>query len=104
MKKACIILIASLIFFTHAAAFAESRSGEKIAADLVIMRPLGVAATVVGTAVFVVSLPFALITNDVPKTAKELVVDPFNYTFERRLGDFKYQTDDPMLEDSPAKE
>lgn len=103
MKKVCIILIASLIFFTHASAFAESRSGEDIAADLVFMRPVGLAATVAGTAVFIVSLPFALITNDVSKTAKELVVDPFNYTFDRPLGDFKYQTD-TMLEDSPAEE
>lgn len=103
MKKVCMILIASLIFFTHASAFAESRDGEDIAADLVFMRPVGLAATVAGTAVFIVSLPFALITNDLSKTAKELVVDPFNYTFNRPLGDFDYQTD-TMLEDSPVKE
>jgi hypothetical protein len=83
MKKICIILIASLIFFTNTAAFAESRSGEDIAADLAFMRPLGIGATVAGTAIFIISLPFALITSDVPKTAKELVVDPFNYTFDR---------------------
>jgi hypothetical protein len=103
MKKVCIILIASLIFFTSTAAFAESRSGEEIAADLAVMRPVGLAATIAGTAIFIVSLPFALITNDVPKVAKELVVDPFNYTFDRPLGDFKYQTD-PIVEDCPARE
>ena len=103
MKNICIIVIAILILCTSTAAFAEDRSGENIAADLVFMRPVGLAATVAGTAVFLVSLPFALMTNDVSKTAKELVVDPFNYTFDRPLGDFKYQTG-PMIEDNPAKE
>ena len=103
MKKIGIILIAFVILFTGTATFAEDRSGENIVADLAVMRPVGLVATVAGTAIFLVSLPFALITNDVPKTAKELVVDPLNYTFDRPLGDFKYQTD-PMLEDSPAKE
>jgi hypothetical protein len=45
----------------------------------------------------------ALITNDVSTTAKQLVVKPVNYTFDRPLGDFNYQTD-PIVEDCPAKE
>ncbi len=103
MKKVCIIMMASLILFTSTSVFAESRDGEAIAADAVFIRPASLVSIVAGTAVFIVSLPFAVVTGDVSKTAKELVVDPFNYTFDRPLGDFKYQTDS-MLEDSPVKE
>jgi hypothetical protein len=103
MKKVCIILVASLILFTSRSVFAENRDGGSIIADALLMRPVSLASIVAGTAVFIVSLPFAVVTDDVSKSAKKLVVDPFNYTFDRPLGDFEYQTD-PMLEDSPAKE
>jgi len=103
MKRICFVLIASLFLLTCTSAFAENRSGEDMAADLVFLRPVGIAATVVGTAFFIATLPFALITNDVPTTAKQLVANPYNYTFNRRLGDFKYQTD-PMIQDCPEKE
>lgn len=103
MKRICIMLIASLFLLNCTAAFAENRSGENMAADLVFMRPVGIAATVAGAAVFLVSLPFSLMTNDVPEAAKQLVVNPYNYTFNRPLGDFDYQTD-TMIQDSPATE
>ena len=59
---------------------------EAIIADALVLRPLGLAATVVGTAVFVVSLPFSLLTKRVDKAAQKLVVDPAKYTFTRPLG------------------
>jgi hypothetical protein len=53
------------------------------------VRPVGLAATAVGAAIFVVALPFAAISGDVRRTAKSLVGAPANFTFRRRLGDFE---------------
>jgi hypothetical protein len=57
------------------------------AADALVVRPACLAATVVGSAVFVVALPAALISKSVKKTANALVVKPANATFTRPLGD-----------------
>jgi hypothetical protein len=57
------------------------------AADALVVRPACLAATVVGSAVFVVALPAALISKSVKKTANTLVVKPANATFTRPLGD-----------------
>jgi hypothetical protein len=103
MKRLFIILVASIVLLTSTIAFAESEKGENIVADVLVVRPVGLAAIVAGTALFLVSLPVAVFTKDVSTTAKQLVLNPFDYTFDRPLGDFNYQTD-PIIEDSPAKE
>jgi hypothetical protein len=54
--------------------------------DLFVMRPLGVAATLFGTAVFVLSLPFTAISNTIPMASEKLVKDPFYFTMTRPLG------------------
>jgi hypothetical protein len=61
----------------------------EVAADALVVRPLGLAATAVGAAIFVVALPFAAISGDVNRTAKTLVGAPARFTFRRRLGDFE---------------
>jgi hypothetical protein len=65
---------------------AEDVPAEAIILDTFLLRPLGFAATVVGTAVFVVSLPFSIPTKQVDKAAQKLVVAPAKYTFTRPLG------------------
>jgi hypothetical protein len=59
-------------------------SSAVMAFDGLIARPLGAAATVVGTSLFVVTLPMGGSTND--DAAWGLVGRPFNYTFNRPLG------------------
>ena len=54
--------------------------------DLVIARPLLIAATVVGAGVFVVSLPFTALGGNVGAAGKALVVDPGKAAFVRCLG------------------
>src|SRR4030042_6448386 len=103
MKRLFIILVAAIVLLTSTIAFAGSGKDENIVADVLVIRPVGLAAIVAGTAIFLVSLPVALITKDVSTTAKQLVLNPFDYTFERPLGDFNYQTD-PIVEDSTARE
>jgi hypothetical protein len=61
-------------------------SAEAMVADGLLLRPGGVIATILGTAVFVVTLPFSIPTKSVEKAAQKLVVDPARYTFVRPLG------------------
>jgi hypothetical protein len=61
-------------------------SAEAIIADGLLLRPAGVVATIVGTLVFVVVLPFSIPTKSVDKAAQKLIVDPAKYTFVRPLG------------------
>ena len=60
----------------------------EVSADALLVRPVGVAATVVGAAIYVVALPFAAIAGDIHTPAKSLVGAPAHFTFKRRLGDF----------------
>ncbi|HXC50161.1 MAG TPA: hypothetical protein VN634_04700 [Candidatus Limnocylindrales bacterium] len=69
----------------------EASEGPAIILDVVIVRPLGLVATVVGTALFVVALPFAAATRDYATPAHFLVVQPARFTFERPLGDWSEQ-------------
>jgi len=64
----------------------EDASAEAIIVDGLVLRPGGIVATVVGTAVFVVTLPFSLLTRSVDRAAQKLIVDPARYTFVRPLG------------------
>ena len=55
--------------------------------DAFLLRPLGLAATVLGTAAFIVTLPISLPTRSADDAAKVLVVKPATYTFARPLGE-----------------
>jgi hypothetical protein len=66
----------------------DDGSPEAIAADVLVARPACLVATVVGSAVFVLALPFAAMSKSVKKTGKTLVGGPAKATFSRDLGDF----------------
>jgi hypothetical protein len=57
-----------------------------MAADMLIARPVGLVATVVGTALFIGSLPFSLLGGNADEAAHTLIEDPAEYTFGRCLG------------------
>ena len=61
-------------------------TAEAMIADGLLLRPGGLIATLVGSAVFVITLPFSIPTKSVEKAAQKLVVDPARYTFVRPLG------------------
>ncbi|NTV96848.1 MAG: hypothetical protein HGA75_15780 [Thiobacillus sp.] len=63
--------------------------GGDMLVDLVVLRPLGFATTVVGGALFVLGLPFTLPSGTVAESACELVQRPAAYTFARPLGDLE---------------
>ena len=62
-------------------------SSGAIAMDIILLRPLSLVGTVLGTAVFVAGLPFEAISGDISGPAKRLVVQPAKFTFTRPLGD-----------------
>jgi hypothetical protein len=75
----------------------ETVTGDKAAdmvLDAVVMRPLGLVATVLGTALTVVALPFTIPSGSVEASARELIVKPAAYTFKRPLGDFSDGSED----------
>ena len=64
-------------------------TAEQMALDLVLVRPLSLAGTVLGAAVFVVALPFNALTLNFKDPARRLVLEPAKYTFVRKLGDLE---------------
>ena len=62
--------------------------GTDMVLDLLILRPLGLLTTGVGSVAFVASLPFTLPSGSAGEAACVLVKDPLAYTFTRPLGDF----------------
>lgn len=71
----------------------EDGSPEVIAADVLIVRPVCLAATIIGSVLFVVSLPIALATKRTGETARKLVGLPARATFTRPLGEMSSLTD-----------
>ncbi|MBW2274296.1 MAG: hypothetical protein JRG96_13565 [Deltaproteobacteria bacterium] len=55
--------------------------------DLVIIRPLGVGATVVGFVMFVVSVPFVAPSRGIGTSWEIFVEGPGEYTFVRPIGE-----------------
>jgi hypothetical protein len=55
--------------------------------DLFLVRPFGVAAGIVGSAIFVVSLPFTLPSGGVDEAADMLISKPFHFSFTREFPD-----------------
>ena len=58
---------------------------------------------VIGTAVFIVSLPFALTSGSTGDAWTSLIADPFEFTFTRPLGKFENWRRGP-IESSPSSE
>ena len=57
-----------------------------MALDLLVARPFGLIITTVGTAVFLVSLPFSAAGGNVNNASEKLVLGPARETFVRCLG------------------
>jgi hypothetical protein len=89
MRKIIVTLcVAIALIAASGLAFGGESAVEAIPADVLIVRPLTLVATAVGTAVFVVGLLFSIPSGSVDYTAQKLIVEPFKYTFTRPVGDF----------------
>jgi hypothetical protein len=101
MQSGVALLVAALFLWTtglvHAAEDSSIARGDDVSAEAMIvdgflLRPGGAIATLVGSVVFVVTLPFSIPTKSVDKAAQKLVVDPAKYTFVRPLGQIESST------------
>lgn len=93
MKKITSIFVSILLILAFSSVSLASTRGSTptpstgaVVSDILVLRPLGFAGTILGGAAFVVSLPVTLATNKVDRAEKLLVQEPYDYTFERPLG------------------
>ena len=89
MKSELLIALSALTLLSSATpAVAQDDKMLDSLFDVSLVRPGCFVATIGGTALFVVALPFAALSKSVKKTAHALVVTPANATFNRPVGDF----------------
>ncbi len=84
------LVIISLIIgtiFPNSFADNETRKDEINILDILLARPLGVAAGIIGTGIFIISLPFTIPTNSVDKAANMFIIEPFKFSFVREFPD-----------------
>ena len=94
--KTLVVLMVSILLAAPLASTAlaeeyfekEDPSGGMMIADAVFVRPIGLAATVIGSVFYVVTLPFSLMGENPGEAGVALVKEPAEYTFSRPLGEF----------------
>lgn len=90
LSKKLMVLLTCMTLMLPAYGFADQNTEKpnawEMGADLVIARPIGFVGTILGTVVFVVSLPFSLLGGNVGDAADALVIGPAKTTFLRCLG------------------
>ncbi|MFO8142207.1 MAG: hypothetical protein R6T87_10055 [Marinobacter sp.] len=80
---ACLLAFSSL---GHARAVDESPSALAMTTDALLLRPVLLATTIVGSAVYLVSLPFSALGGNAGEAGEVLVAGPARATFVRCLG------------------
>ena len=84
---ALVSLVAFIVVTTIPAQAMDDFTPEAMATDTLVVRPVCLVATIVGGAIFIVSLPFVAIAGKTGKTAEVLVGKPAKATFTRDMGD-----------------
>ena len=91
---AVVVMVAVIIGLLGPAALAEQYierekpTGGMMMWDALVMRPIGMVGTVVGSVVWLVSYPFAYLGGNADESTEALVQQPFEWTFQRPLGEF----------------
>jgi len=83
---ALMLVFSTMTFSQQVIAGEIDEKGPAMVGDLLFARPIGLIATVLGSATFVVSLPVTLLGGNVLEAADALVVKPAKFTFFRPLG------------------
>ncbi len=88
LTKALITLIIFSLVLVPAGSLAatEDITAISITADILVVRPVGIAFVPVTAAVFILAYPFTLIGNNTEKVFDALVAENIRYTFQRPLG------------------
>lgn len=82
---------ASVMVSEQPDAAVDRPSAATMTVDALLVRPLGLVATILGAGIFVVSLPFSALGGNVGEAGRALVVAPAKMTFSRPLGQFHHQ-------------
>ena len=61
-------------------------TGPAMVGDFFFLRPLGLAATILGTTFAVISLPFTHPAGQEELAKQKLIIEPAKFTFKRPLG------------------
>ncbi len=86
--KHLFVVLVLLTFISTSVQATEVPSGGEMMIDAILIRPLGMVSVVLGSALFVVALPFTLISGSVKQSGNRLVGYPLKFTFTRKLGSF----------------
>ena len=103
MKKILILILSCMVLLQAASVFADPDDAIIAAADTVVARPLGIVSLIVGTAAFIVTMPFALTSGTMEETADTLIGEPFRFTFDRPVGEFKQTFTDQKKKEEQKK-
>ena len=85
------VMLAGVALADSGTAYDSDVTAESVFAsigDIVLVRPIGAAATVAGFGVFAVASPFAALADATEDVYDTVVTAPGEYTFCRDLGDF----------------
>lgn len=91
----CAVSLGNVSFAGSSNQVTEDPTAAAMAVDAVLVRPLMMAITTVGAALWVVALPFSAAGGNIKASGETLVVGPAKTTFVRCLGCTKpgYQKD-----------
>lgn len=84
------LALSNAMFSANVAAYelaSQEPTGGTMLADTFLVRPFMLVGTILGTATFIVTLPFSLLGGNVGEAGNKLVVEPAAYTFVRPLGE-----------------
>ena len=90
MKRKLVAMVCALtvgLGTTGTALAASGPTPDEVAIDTLLFRPVGLFATLVGSTVFVITLPVSAASGSINAAKKTLVLKPARATFKRRLGD-----------------
>ena len=103
-RKWAVLLVVTAIAAGAGPARAEITQSDLVVLDVALIRPVGIVSVVVGTALFILSLPVSIPSGSVGTAANSLVKDSFEYTFIRPVGDFDYELGTWGKEAPPSSE
>lgn len=96
LKHMMIVAVAVSLLMTPLSAMAKDVYGDTasattdatMAADAIVVRPLGIVSLVAGFGLFIVSSPFSALGGNIGEAWETFVTAPATFTFARPLGDF----------------
>ena len=85
-SMAFLLSFPKIAFANSSSVVVEKPSALAMSGDLIVARPVLLVITAIGTAVFLISLPFSLLGGNAGEAGKTLVLGPGESTFVRCLG------------------